>query len=446
MTQSILFSLRGRMPTAIATPNIHHVVLGFALVILCSFPSMASRYLPLGSSLKPVWITLSILVPLLTLVLWGRRQSGLLVRETGWWVLPWFPLLLAYCAATIWHQHLYGLISVQLSRIIFAAVVYAAARLLGLRWEHLRGAGWVACGVYGMFSVIEWLTVIGTPLPELTVPVLLNHFSNYRVGLGANPITFGSQAIWMTGLVITIQLHCHQQSPQRHTWAILFALMGLLAGFLTLSRGPLLGMLTLALLCLIFLRPRYRIVALAVGLAIGMSCLLALFMATPDNRIFALVKDVPLFVHHGEVYDSSISQRLQMWRLVAESIPRWPWFGPGASGVAQLAQLLDSPTNAVSTIEMHGHFHSDLLQSFALGGLVLICGHVATLGILINRGWRNPVLLWLVMALITFGLTDRVLHENNLFTFFTIAWALYCAAFDNQVSFRERPVPNTSTR
>lgn len=410
----------------------------FFLAVLCSFPAMASPYLPLGSSLRPVWVALSLLTPWVILIGWGRPQAGILARQTWYWCLPWMVFLGTYLLAAVWHQKHFGLISIQVSRLLLGALVYASARLIGLRWTHLRWATCIGCVMYGLLACFDWWMAF-SPAPAVSfTDALSTHLASYRVGLGANPIALGNQLVWLMGMAVMAQLLIKNNSLYSNVGTATAAVMGLVACLLTLSRGPLLGLPVLLVLMLIFAPSQQRIRIGLTTLGLFVSIATILWIMAPSSRLVAAAGQLSNLLGHRALSDAAIGERLEMWALVAKTIPKWPILGSGTSGVSDLVAALALPAQSFSAIAGQSHFHSDWLQPFAMGGAVLLLGQLSTLVIMLYRSRGNPVLVWVVLAPMAFGLTDRVIHENNSFGFFVVAWALCCAAFDNQTGQEAR--------
>jgi O-antigen ligase len=423
------------------TPTIPARLRLFFLVVLCSFPAMASPYLPFGPSLRPVWVALSVLMPLIILAGWGRPQAGLLARQTWQWLLPWMAFLVTYLVVALWHQKSFGLISINVSRLLLGALVYASARLIGLRWTHLRWAGWLACGIYGAFALYEWWSAFNPATGANFTAAFRSHLSTFRVGLGANPIALGNQVIWLVGIVVMTQLLVKPDSQRNHLYAGVAAAMGLMACLLTLSRGPLLGLPLLFLLALVFVPPQRRWRAGLLTAALFAVLTLALWILAPENRLFATVGELLQLTDAKPREDLGSGQRLLMWDMALSAIQQWPVLGPGTKGVNELFLLVGGATTSQPAFAVHNHFHSDWIQPLMMGGIVLLLGQLVTIALLVRRAFGNPVLLWIALAPLSFGLTDRVIHENNTFGFFVVAWALYTAAFDNEANQNSESEP-----
>jgi hypothetical protein len=344
------------------------------------------------------------------LVGWGRQQAGVLARHAWRWLLPWTLFLATYLLAVLWHQKAFGLVSIQVSRLIMGALVYAAARLIGLRWAQLRWGVGLACGAYAILAGWEWWSAFNPSSAATFQDAFTQHLTGFRVGLRANSIALGNQLIWLMGIVVLSQLLTTKEAQRGLVPAVLAATCALFACLLTFSRGPLLALPLLLIMAMAFAPKRLRFRILVATFVVFTLTAVAMVVLAPENRL------------------------LNAWNLALDGARHWPLMGPGTAGPGELFIVLNGPVQPMPKFTEHSHFHSDWLQPIMMGGVVLAIGQLATMAWLLRRLWGNPVLIWIVLAPLAFGLTDRVIHENNSFGFFVAILALYSAAFDNETA------------
>jgi O-Antigen ligase len=402
------------------------------LVILCGYPFIASHLFPFGPTGRPLWVVLATLVPLVYLLRFGTEARVALLQDVKRWLLPWLPLILAYAIVVMWHGRIFGFVSVLTSRLLYAALIYSCARLIGITHRHLWAAAVIGCFLYAIAGVMDYYSY------TLQWPVtsqLNRYFAEsgaYRVGVGGNPITFGSFTIWMLGIVLVGLLQLKATDKRDIIVGLSAALMAFLVCLMTQSRGPLLGLVPLMGIGFFFIRPGYRLAAVAVPVFAGALIISLFHLYDPGNRFDRVLSDIALYVSQGKSSFTTVGARLEMWEMVGEGLSLSPWIGPGVASVADLSKQLPGGASSFGDVLAQRHFHNDVMQSLAIGGLLLLAGHIATLVCLIRNARHNASLLWLVLAALAFGLTDRVIHENNLFTFLVVTWALFCASFDNE--------------
>lgn len=68
------------------------------------------------------------------------------------------------------------------------------------------------------------------------------------------------------------------------------------------------------------------------------------------------------------------------------------------------------------------HFHSDYLQCFVVGGIVLLFSLGFTQILLFKRALEDPILLYLFLSLISFGIVDLGFLDVKVFACFMGAW------------------------
>ena len=270
----------------------------------------------------------------------------------------WLPLLLVYAIVVIWHWHIFGFVSILSSRLLYAALIYYCARLIGLSSRHLWVAGVLGCVLYGSAGYFDYL---GFKMHWPVLSGLHRYFAEsgtYRVGLGGNPITFGSFAVWMMGIAITGLLQMEKPSKRDLILGLGAAALALMAAILTQSRGPLLGLLPLMGIVVFFIKPSYRFVAVTGPVVAGVLAITLFHFVDPGNRFDRVMSDIALYFAHGKAVFSTIGARFEMWDLVGMGLSKSPLMGPGVATVADLAKQLPGSTANFGDMLTQHHFHN----------------------------------------------------------------------------------------
>ena len=147
-----------------------------------------------------------------------------------------------------------------------------------------------------------------------------------------------------------------------------------------------------------------------------------------EARLLDVWQEVDHYYNEATFTYTSVGGRLEIWRIGWLILVEHPAFGAGFTTFAELMKTMPSVGRIDPEIVAQPHFHNDWVQSAALGGGVLLCGHLLTLLLLARRARHDTARLWLLAAAVTFGLTDLIVHRKVMLSFFVAAWALYAAA------------------
>ncbi|HEY7775682.1 MAG TPA: O-antigen ligase family protein [Kineobactrum sp.] len=270
-----------------------------------------------------------------------------------------------------------------------------------------------------------------------------------RAGLAVNLIALGNLALLAAALTLVGALYWFRTGRGRLGWvAAILALLALVAALLTQTRSNLLGMPVLLLLMLPLVSVRYRLPAVAAGLAIFLVASLS------SSRLLQTVVDM----RAGQL-DPPIESRLEIWQLSWGLFASRPLIGTGLNGYTEAV------AHAIATEQVANpdfiatccgdHAHNDLLQTLATRGLVgglswllllllpllvfaryvrsrdVASAHLAVAGTLLPVG------------LFTFGLTEAAFSRTLFITWYlvgvdAIAAALLLAL--NRACHRQRTV------
>lgn len=412
------------VPGAPAMPQWAKVALCLAL---CTYPVIGIRHLPLGDSGRYMSV-LAAPLSLLALLVWGRVAWRERLVDGFWAVAPFVPFALAYALACWWHGLGMGLGSV-VQRLGYGMVLVMAARMVPLTRLQVLTAAALGGLLYGLSAVLDSADLIP---PQWLMHRSLRYYTEdgqFRAGGGGgNPIHFADVAMWLSGFCVGAAYLLVRQSPLRRWGFAICALSAFVACLASQSRGALVALLPLYAVLTGFALSRRHRWGMVVGLALFTVCLGGVVSQQwAGQRLMMVGAEVTAYLSNETFTFSSIGARLEMWRLVLLTVGQDGGFGPGLRSVAELVALHPVSPPLPEMLLRQPHFHNDLIQSLALGGVVLVLGHVTTLAALIWQARRDAMLLWVVLAGISFGLTDLVFHQNTLFTFMVSAWALLWA-------------------
>lgn len=380
------------------------------LAALLWYPAIGLDYLPFGNSGRYLTVLAGPL-SILFLIVWHHRDWRGLVADAWDWLIPFLPLLLAYIAVLLWH-HIPKPEADLVKRILWAGVIYLAAKRVGVPRIALCWA--TALGAFAYLVAALWdVLYLGLP----------------RANGGSNEIHFAIAAMWLAGLCLLEALEREDVSlPTRIVWTC--AGFGALATcVLSGTRGALLALVPLYLLSAWVAHGRSR-VALRVGAAVPLvAAACAMVFYDPfEARLLDVWQEVDHYYSEATFTFTSVGARLEIWRIGWLILMEQPTFGAGFTTFAELMKAMPSVGRIDPEILAQPHFHNDWVQSAALGGCILLCGHLLTLVLLARRARHDTARLWLLAAAVTFGLTDLIVHRKVMLSFFVAAWALYAAA------------------
>ena len=380
------------------------------LVALLWYPAIGLDYLPFGNSGRYLTVLAGPL-SILFLIVWHHQDWRGLVADAWDWLTPFLPLLLAYIAILLWH-HIPKPEADLVKRILWAGVIYLAAKRVGVPRIALCWA--TALGAFAYLVAALW-DVLYLQLP--------------RANGGSNAIHFAMSAMWLAGLCLLEALE-REDVPlaTRLVWA--GAGLGALAAcVLSGTRGVLIALVPLYLLSAWVAHGRSRLV-LRVSAAVPLVAVVAamVFYDPFEGRLLDAWQEVDRYYNEPTFTFTPVGGRLEIWHIGWVALREHPIVGAGFTTFADLMKAMPSLGRIDPRILAQPHFHNDWVQSAALGGCVLLCGHLLTLVLLARRARHDTARLWLLGAAVAFGLTDLIVHRKVMLSFFVAAWALYAVA------------------
>ena len=334
------------------------VLRGLCIALVFAFPAMVLVASDIGS----VFFFLLALLGLAVLIMPSTRSP--LPREVK---LIFFAMLL-FVGVAVLSYLLVDMSETSLKklgrygRFLLLIPVFYLLRRVRLPQQTL----WYGCAVGAIVAGIAamdqvWWHVLWAPLD--------------RAAGSVHPIIFGDMAL-LLGMLSLAGLSSFWP-PRRALIALplLAVLLGLLASFLSASRG---GWLALPALTLLFawyawrhapIQPRYFVMA-----AIALITLAAAAYMVPQTGVQGRVnearQDLRDYFTYG-VADTSVGARLEMWKAALRIFRDHPVFGVGSGdGYLAAKQTLVDSGHADKIIIKHSHPHNEYLAALATRGVI----------------------------------------------------------------------------
>lgn len=348
---------------------------------------------------------------LIFLLIWFPRNWRETAAQAVGFATPFLPLLLACLLVVVIHPS--ATIGDPFSRVFWASFIFLAAARLSLPRTAVYSAAAIGASVYCLVAIRD-VFFLGA----------------VRAGNDVNEIVFAETAMLTGGIAIVGALTSKGSSPAlRILWSLLGG-AGLCAVALSGSRGPLLATFLLGGFAIAHgWRQGHHKAIVATILTLGVAVGVALLYAPLADRIVLAGTQTQEYFSASSPTLTSIGIRLELWRITLESLPQQPVFGYGYSTVGDLATRLPSlkflPPEILYSFQ---HFHADWAHALMAGGLVLLIGLSASIVLLARTARHDMARLWLLSAMVVFGLTDLAFFRKPTLTLFIAAWALLVAS------------------
>lgn len=266
-----------------------------------------------------------------------------------------------------------------------------------------------------------------------------------RAAGSVHPIIFGDMALLLGVLSLAGLNYFWRQHRVLIALPLLAAPLGMLASFLSASRG---GWLALPALALLFawyewrhahIQPRYFAAA-----AIALSMLVMAAYMVPQTGVQGRVDEARQDIHAYFTYgvaDTSVGARLEMWKAALRIFRDHPLFGVGSGdGYLAAKQALVDSGQADKIIIKHSHPHNEYLAALATRGVIGL-GALLALFIVPARVFfywaRDGVMeqraagvagLILMIAFAHFSITGDTFDRSLPITFLTFFLAAFMAS------------------
>ena len=162
----------------------------------------------------------------------------------------------------------------------------------------------------------------------------------------------------------------------------------------------------------------------------GIVFILMLCLSFMTGRMQQGIQDIQQF-QQGNSY-SSWGLRIEMWKMVLQGLQQEPLFGWGNDAPNAMMNA-----GILFPINWHiSHFHSDFFIALATGGIVMAAGWVLSMACLIKSSLQDLPRACVLASILSTGLVEQNMFEQNMLFPFVIFWALLCVT---DISLREKP-------
>lgn len=376
------------------------------LVALLYFPVCGLKELPLGGGGRYLSVLAGPL-SLLFLLTYDRLRWRDALRDALQFASPFAPFLLACGMVLLAHPD--ATIGDPFSRVFWAAIIAAAATRVRPPRATVYSAAAIGAVAYLAVAVRD-IRVLGA----------------VRAGAEVNEIIFAQTAMLAAGLAI---VGSYAERTSHWFWRLgwFFAGAGsLIAVGLSGSRGPLLAVFVLIALLAWDGWKRGHRQTVVLGLFTSLAVVAAALVWTPlGPRVQLGWTEAREYFLASNPTVTSVGIRLELWRIALVKIAEQPLLGFGYSTVHDLAtQVGELRFMPPEILDQFHHFHSDWAHALMAGGFVLLAGLTISVIALLRQARGDLARGWLVLAMITFGLTDLAFFRKPGFTLFIAAWAL----------------------
>lgn len=370
---------------------------------------MGSKWFPFGGGPR----YLSVLVaPICLLLLWqAHRVSTIkpLLQEALNWAVPFMPFVFGWMFAQLWHQ--YDPLDVTpLATVVWCGLLFMGARLMVITHRQLSIAACFAAVTYGVIALGE---------------VFLEGRGRAWGGVYEN--RFGQYAIWLFALCI-LHFFLNETWPKvSRNLLVVASLFGLIAAWLSGSRGALSALPVLLVLLLSksmnWRRGLFAVCALAVCIAI-----LGYSNTSIYQRFIVMYQEAFQFFSEPTFTATSVGIRFELARVAMVTWFQHPVLGAGYVSIGQLYEThpsLGMPNLGVLAIP---GFHSDWFQAIGIGGGLLLLSLLVTSFWLFARAKRDPYRLMFLGFSMVFSFSELFMTHNLGLGLLMSCWALYSAA------------------
>ncbi len=392
-----------------------------AITVLLLYPIMAIKYIPIGGGARYMSVIAGPLAIFVLLVMHSRFDYKLLWSEGLRFIFPFIPLIFGLSFSVFYHGQDLELNAI-LTRVFYGLLIYLAARELGLSQKNLIYSACVASFVFFVVSLYE-----------------IYYLERLRAFGGTYENRFAQFSMMLMGLSGIYILKFRIVVSNIFKIILGFSMLAALyAVILTQSRGPL---LVLPFLIIFFVR-YYWTSRIYMAASLVFFTVMGLFFLWENSVYFdrvkmALVEAISFL--HGNHDSSSIGVRLELWKIAFGTLSTDRLFGLGRLSFNEIGHTI--PALSLSAINVSNHFpmhagiypwkyHGDIPQSIGFGGILLFFSYIGTIFLLFKRAIGNLFLIWLMICLLIFGLSELVVFDKYGFSLFVSCWALYSAAQD----------------
>jgi O-antigen ligase len=201
-------------------------------------------------------------------------------------------------------------------------------------------------------------------------------YSIYQVNYAQAPRAtgFSSDPIWSAQAAVFVgflaALGSFRAGRLTQLMFLVFGVLGVVVGAYSGSRGPILAVPVLGLICLMFIQKSGKLLSwrTALGLVVLMALCWAIWNAG-SGRFSSIATSGSEILTSTQVSDASASHRVVMYQASFEAFLQSPWFGHGwQNRMSAIAPFLPEAYSDIPLI--HHHLHSDVLDFGVSAGLL----------------------------------------------------------------------------
>jgi hypothetical protein len=376
---------------------------------------MGSKWFPFGGGPRYLSVVAG---PICLLLLWQASQQSN-IKPLIWaalrWSKPFVPFVFVWMSAQLWQQYA-PLDLMPVTTVMWCGLLFMGARLVGINHRQLSNVAGMAALAYGVIALGEVFLAGRT-----------------RAWGGVYENRFGQYAIWVSALCVLHAFLDDTKSKFRQRILLFSAAFGLIAAWLSGSRGALSALPVLAILLLLksFKLRRGLLAASALIFTIGIAYYIN---GSIFQRFVQMYQEGLQYFHEPTFTATSIGIRLELARVSLITWRENPLLGAGYVSLRKLYEShpsLGVPDPSILTIPA---FHSDWFQAIGIGGGLLLFSLIVTNIWLFFTARHDPYRLLFLGFSLAFSFSELFMTHNLGFGLLVSCWALYSAAEFNRVN------------
>lgn len=375
--------------------NLYSYISGFVLIVLTASCCLIDIYE--ASTFKYCIFASTLLAILFSIQTLKSQQFLVNLKEI---VLPWLPWVV--CTVILIFVHGTKNLTQYLNAVLMVILIFSAMYRLNLK---RRTVLFIFAICLLLFDVI------------ISAHILQNGPTGNLVGTNRNEL-LAILTFINAGLAshFVISIHKKDRNKLECIFLGLTVLFTLIVTVMTEVRNAILAYGSCAAVFLLFGKKNSRKFCLYFGIVfVVMIC-----MSFATGRMQQGIQDIQQ-LQQGNSY-SSWGLRIEMWKMVLRGFQQAPLFGwgndaPNAMMNAGITFPIDWRMN---------HFHSDFFIALATGGLTMAIGWVTSMICLIKSSIKDLPRLCVLASILSTGLVEQNMFEQNMLFPFVIFWALFC--------------------
>lgn len=428
------------MTTNHKTNSISGLLVSFLLYWSLAFFLSPFKYVPWGSAYRYL-IYVAAPISLLVLVnnLWNKTYLKIFVKNFIKFILPFIPCLISYLTVYLYHLDTGFTPYIKLNAICLIIIINAI--LFGVLVQSEKVISLKVFFLAGAFSVLLFFgDCLYTSIANSTDIFSIRSFVKPYATIYAHCIAL------ISGLCLIGAFYPVGFSKKLRFFFLISSIFGFFAamGMLAVRATILVPLFAIfAVFCIV--KPKRKIYKIFIPCA-SILFLISLFFIPPmhekiikgveEVRSTVLASDISSTIikinsqqtltKEEEVLKSSLNTsmggRVAVWVIAKDLTKGKEVFG---TGDGQPADFVDVTKLFSYSKDYLPHFHSDYVQVFVIGGLVLTIGLILTQLLLLYESLFSPLKMYLTLSTISFGVVDLGFCDLRGFTCFMGAWLIF---------------------